>query len=223
MSLKKFHNLAKNKLFTICRSITGNGVRETLKEIKKKFPKLKVLEIPSGSKAFDWTVPPEWNIAKAFVVDKNGKKIIDFKKNNLHLIGYSKPINQYISKKTLLNHIYSLPKQPLAIPYITSYYKRFWGFCISHKEKILIEKKYKESDKFKVLIDSSFNNKGSLTYGEFIIKGNLDLDTSKSYNIEIIGATMLEEYGYYSGEGLFGYDDSKNRNENIKVTLKPIN
>lgn len=171
MSLKKFHNLAKNKLFTICRSITGNGVRETLKEIKKKFPKLKVLEIPSGSKAFDWTVPPEWNIAKAFVVDKNGKKIIDFKKNNLHLIGYSKPINQYISKKTLLNHIYSLPKQPLAIPYITSYYKRFWGFCISHKEKILIEKKYKESDKFKVLIDSSFNNKGSLTYGEFIIKG----------------------------------------------------
>ena len=70
-----------------------------------------------------------------------------------------------------MNHIYSLPKQPLAIPYITSYYKRFWGFCISHKEKILIEKKYKESDKFKVLIDSSFNNKGILTYGEFIIKG----------------------------------------------------
>ena len=171
MSLKKFHNLAKNKLFTICRSITGNGVRETLKEIKKNFPKLKVLEIPSGSKAFDWTVPPEWNITKAFVVDKNGKKIIDFKKNNLHLIGYSKPIDQYVSKKTLLSHIYSLPKQPLAIPYITSYYKRFWGFCINHKEKILIEKKYKESDKFKVLIDSSLNNKGNLTYGEFIIKG----------------------------------------------------
>ncbi len=171
MSLKKFHNLAKNKLFTICRSITGNGVRETLKEIKKNFPKLKILEIPSGSKAFDWTVPPEWNITNAFVLDKNGKKIIDFKKNNLHLIGYSKPINQYVSKKTLLSHIYSLPKQPLAIPYMTSYYKRFWGFCINHKEKILIEKKYKESDKFKVFIDSSLNNKGNLTYGEFIIKG----------------------------------------------------
>ena len=102
MSIKKFYNLGKNELFPICRSITGNGVRKTLKIIKKYFPKLKVYEVPSGTKVFDWNVPPEWNINDAYVIDKNNKKIIDFKKNNLHLVGYSMPINKILTKKNYL-------------------------------------------------------------------------------------------------------------------------
>jgi aminopeptidase-like protein len=171
MSVKKFYKLAKNELFPICRSITGNGVRKTLKIIKKNFPKLKIHEIPSGTKVFDWNVPPEWNIDDAYVIDKNNKKIIDFKKNNLHLIGYSTPINKILSKKKLFKNIHSLPKQPKAIPYITSYYKKYWGFCINHKQKLFFEKQYKNNDKFKVVIKSNFKKNGSLTYGELIIPG----------------------------------------------------
>ena len=171
MFVKKFYNLGKKKLFPICRSITGNGVRKTLKIIKKNFPKLKIYEVPSGTKIFDWKVPSEWNISDAYVIDKNNVKIIDFKKNNLHIISYSKPINKILTKKTLFKNIYSLPKQKSAIPYITSYYKRYWGFCISHKQKIFFEKKYKKKDKFKVVIKSNFKTKGSLTYGELVIPG----------------------------------------------------
>ena len=90
------------------------------------------------------------------------------KKINLHIISYSKPINKILTKKTLIKNIYSLPKQKSAIPYITSYYKRYWGFCISHKQKIFFEKKYKKKDKFKVVIKSNFKTKGSLTYGELV-------------------------------------------------------
>lgn len=171
MSIKKFYNLGKNELFPICRSITGNGVRKTLKIIKKYFPKLKVYEVPSGTKVFDWNVPPEWNINDAYVIDKNNKKIIDFKKNNLHLVGYSMPINKILTKKKLFKNIHSLPKQPTAIPYITSYYKKYWGFCINHAQKVFFEKQYNDDDKFKVVIKSNFKTKGSLTYGELVISG----------------------------------------------------
>ena len=99
MSVSKFYNLGKNKLYPICRSITGNGVRKTLKIIKKNFPKLKIYNVPSGIKVFDWRIPEEWNVSDAYVIDKNNKKIIDFKKNNLHLIGYSTPINKVLTKK----------------------------------------------------------------------------------------------------------------------------
>ena len=171
MSIKKFYKLGKNELFPICRSITGNGVRKTLKIIKKKFPRLKLHEVPSGTKVFDWNVPKEWNIDDAYVIDKNKKKIIDFKKNNLHLISYSTPINKILTKKKLFKNIHSLPKQPDAIPYITSYYKKYWGFCINHKQKLFFEKQYKDNDKFKVVIKSNFKKNGSLTYGELIIPG----------------------------------------------------
>ena len=171
MSVKKFYKLAKNELFPICRSITGNGVRKTLKIIKKQFPRLKLHEVPSGTKVFDWNVPKEWNIDDAYVIDKNKKKIIDFKKNNLHLISYSIPINKILTKKKLFKNIHSLPKQPKAIPYITSYYKKYWGFCINHKQKLFFEKQYKDNDKFKVVIKSNFKKNGSLTYGELIIHG----------------------------------------------------
>ena len=171
MSAKKYYSLAKHKLFPICRSITGNGVRKTLKIIKKEFPKLKVHSVASGTKVFDWNIPPEWNIRDAYILDKDNKKIVDFKNNNLHLVGYSIPTNKYFSKRELFDHIHTLPKQPKAIPYITSYYKKYWGFCVSHSEKLKFEKKYKNSDKFKVVINSNLNAKGKLNYGELILKG----------------------------------------------------
>ena len=171
MSVNKFYYLAKNKLFPICRSITGDGVRKTLREIKKKIPELKIFEVASGTKVFDWKIPPEWNVKDAYVKDYSGKKIINFKLNNLHLVGYSIPINQIISKGQLMDHLHSLPDQPNAIPYITSYYKRYWGFCVSHKEKQFIKNHYKKNDNFKVVINSNFKKKGKLTYGEVILPG----------------------------------------------------
>ena len=101
MSFQKFYNLAKNRLFTINRSITGKGIRKTLYLIKKEFPDLKIYKVPSKTRAFDWEVPSEWNVSDAYVLDKNNKKIIDFKKNNLHLVGYSTKINSTINKRKL--------------------------------------------------------------------------------------------------------------------------
>ncbi|MFA5387085.1 MAG: DUF4910 domain-containing protein [Candidatus Paceibacterota bacterium] len=160
---KKAYLLA-SELFPICRSITGSGLRQTLNIIKKEIP-INVLEVPSGTKAFDWTVPEEWNIRDAFIADEAGKKIIDFQKNNLHVVGYSTPIDKKVSFNELQKHLYSLEDQPKAIPYITSYYKRWWGFCLSHEQRMKLKK-----GKYRVRIDSDFK-KGSLTYGEIIIPG----------------------------------------------------
>ena len=170
--IKKFYNIGKQQLYPICRSLTGNGVRKTLKIIKYNFPKLKILKEKSRKKVFDWNIPPEWNLYDAYVLDKFGTKIINFKKNNLHIVGYSIPINKTIKKKELFKRLHSLPEQQNAIPYITSYYKRYWGFCISEKEKKLFNKKYSKNDKFKVVIKSSLNKSGHLNYGELLIKGN---------------------------------------------------
>ena len=172
--MHKIFNLGK-KLFPICRSLTGKGVRQTLNMIKEFEPSLKVKSIKSGKKVYDWKIPEEWNISDAYVLDHNNKKIIDFKKNNLHLIGYSVPINKNISKKELFSRLYSLPSQPEAIPYITSYYKKYWGFCISNNDKKKIVNKLKKiSNNKKVLfakIDSSFKKNGKLNYGEIFIPG----------------------------------------------------
>ena len=167
----KYYNFAKYDLFKICRSITGKGTEKTLRKIKDHFPKLKIRKVKSGTKIYDWKIPDEWNIKDAYVLDKNKVKIIDFKKNNLHIVGYSKPINKNLKKDDLLKKIYSLPSQPDAIPYITSYYKKDWGFCSSEYLKKRIFKNYHKRDKFKVVINSSFNNNGNLHYGEYLIKG----------------------------------------------------
>ena len=127
--------------------------------------------MPSKTKVFDWKVPLEWNVKDAYILDKNNKKIVDFKNNNLHLVGYSIPVNKFFSKKELFNRIHSKPRQPKAIPYITSYYKKYWGFCITHNEKLKFIKNYKNSDKFKVVIKSNLNSNGHLNYGELILKG----------------------------------------------------
>ena len=160
---KEMYKLA-GRLFPICRSITGNGVRETLGIIKESIP-LKIHEVSSGTKVFDWTVPKEWNIKDAYVADEKGHKLINFKKNNLHVVGYSVPVNKTMALSELQEHLYSLPKQPEAIPHVTSYYKERWGFCIAHKDR----KKLKNG-KYKVSINSELKS-GSLTYGELIIRG----------------------------------------------------
>ncbi len=171
MSVNKYFNLGKNILFPINRSITGKGVRDTLKIIKSEFPILNIKKIKSGSKVYDWVIPPEWNVNTAYIKDKSKKKIIDFKNNNLHLMGYSRPINKILNKDQLLKRIYTLKKQPNAIPYVTSYYKKNWAFCTTHKNKNFIKKNYKKNDSFHVLIKSKFKNDGYLNYGELVIPG----------------------------------------------------
>jgi aminopeptidase-like protein len=174
INVNKYYKLAKNILFPICRSITGQGIKKTLSIIKRQFPKLKIVKIKSGTKVFDWKVPPEWNIFDAYIVDENNKKIIDFKKNNLHLVGYSIPVHKTVTQIELLRHLYTLPKNPEAIPYVTSYYKKYWGFCVNYNDYNFIKKNYTKASKFRVLINSRFKNNGSLTYGELILKGKSD-------------------------------------------------
>src|SRR6056300_1181362 len=171
MSIKNYYNIAKTKLFPITRSLTGNGLKKTLNIIQNEFPKLKIKKFRSGTKVFDWKIPEEWNVTDAYVIDKYNNRIIDFKKNNLHLIGYSIPIKKNITKKELFKNLYFLKNQPKAIPYITSYYKRRWGFCISYNEYKILDKRYSLNDKFKVVINSNLNKKGNLNYGELILKG----------------------------------------------------
>jgi aminopeptidase-like protein len=160
---KEMYRLIEH-LFPICRSISGNGVRETLQIIQNHIP-ITIHEISTGTKVFDWVVPKEWNVVDAYIMDETGNKIIDFKENNLHLIGYSTPINRTLTLSQLQEHLYSLPEQPEAIPYVTSYYKERWGFCISQKQRDNL----KEGN-YKVFIDSELKD-GSLTYGELIIPG----------------------------------------------------
>lgn len=163
MPKNELHNLIK-LLYPICRSITGDGVRKTLSIIKKEIP-IKIYNVPSGTKVFDWTVPKEWNIKDAYIKDPNGKKIVDFKKSNLHVVNYSTPIHKKMGLSELKKHLHTLPDKPNWIPYITSYYKRNWGFALSHNQY----KKLKNGT-YEVFIDSNLKN-GDLTFGELYIKG----------------------------------------------------
>ena len=151
-------------LFPICRSITGTGIRKTLSYFEKLNPEFRRLKFKTGQKVFDWTIPKEWNINNSYLEHESGKKFAEFKKCNLHIVGYSKPINIKISKKKLLNHIYTQKNQPNSIPYVTSYYKESWGFCMSEKQK-----KNLPNGRYKVIIDSTLK-KGSLERYEQIIK-----------------------------------------------------
>ena len=169
--IQKYYKIAKNTLFPINRSLTGAGVKKTLEIIQGEFPKFKIKKVKSGTKVFDWNIPSEWNVLEAYVVDEKNNKIIDFKKNNLHLIGYSIPVNKFLSKKELFKNLYFLKKQPNAIPYITSYYKKRWGFCVSYNQYKDFDKRYLSKDKFKVIINSNFKKNGNLNYGELILKG----------------------------------------------------
>ncbi len=160
---EEMHALA-SRLFPICRSLTGDGFRETLRILQEHIP-ITIHEVPSGTQAFDWTVPKEWNIKDAWVADEKGNKIIEFKKNNLHVVGYSVPVDKKVTLKELEEHLYSLPELPNAIPYTTSYYQERWGFCMTHEERMKLT-----DQTYHVFIDSELKE-GSLTYGELIIEG----------------------------------------------------
>lgn len=160
----EMYSLAK-RLERIPRSITGDGVRKTLSILKDLNSKLSVNEVSSGTNVFDWVVPKEWHVNDAYIITPKGKKICSFKENNLSLVGYSVPVNKKLNLKELQKHLYSLPDYPSAIPYVTSYYEKRWGFCLSQVERDLLE-----DGEYKVFIDSKLFN-GSLTYGEIFFKG----------------------------------------------------
>ncbi len=154
------------RLFPINRSLTGEGVRETLRCIKEHLPGLAIHEIPTGTQVYDWVVPKEWSIREAYIAHDDGTRIVDFRSNNLHVVGYSSPIDRMVSFDELDAHLHSLPEQPDAIPYVTSYYKENWGFCLSENQRRSLEKK-----NYRVRIDSELRH-GSLTYADIVIPGS---------------------------------------------------
>ena len=155
-----------NDLFPICRSLTGEGNRKTLRYIKKINRNFKIKNFKSGEKFYDWKIPLEWKIKNAYIKDKLGLKIIDFKKNNLYVLNYSTPIKKRLNFSRLKKNIFTLKKSPSLIPYATSYYKRRWGFCMEYKKF----KNFRNNQKFDVLIDSK-HFKGKMDYAELVIKG----------------------------------------------------
>jgi len=166
------------KLYPINRSLTGNGNRLSLKILNQICKNLKILEFKSGNKVYDWTIPPEWNVNSANIKCEN-KTIIDFKENNLHLVSYSTPQNRVVDFDELNENLYSIKKEPNAIPYVTSYYKKRWGFCIQHNKRKKLDKK----KKYKIFIDSYFKKNGSMSIGEIYIKGKIKKEIILSTNI----------------------------------------
>ena len=167
MAGKEMYDLAV-RLFPICRSITGDGFRQSLGIIREQVPEMQVFEVPSGTEVFDWTVPKEWNIRGGWIRRKDGETVIDFRDSNLHVLGYSVPIHQMVSREELLEHVYTQSEQPDWIPYVTSYYKERWGFCMSERQKQQLR-----DPEYEVCIDSTLAD-GSLTYGELIVPGETD-------------------------------------------------
>lgn len=152
------------QLYPICRSITGNGIRQTLALIGKRIP-LQIFNVPTGTRVFDWTVPREWNIRDAYIKGPGGKRVVDFQKSNLHVLNYSTPVHSTMPLSELRPHLFTIPEHPGWIPYRTSYYKDAWGFCLSHEQMLAME-----DGEYEVCIDSSLED-GNLTYGECYLPG----------------------------------------------------
>lgn len=165
MTLSSELEIYFDRLWPICRSITGNGLRESFKILQEIIP-LELHEVPTGTPCFDWEIPKEWNINDAFIIAPDGRKIADFKVNNLHIVNYSVPINMELEYDALVDHLHYKEELPNAIPYYTSYYKNNWGFCLSYNDFLTLPK----SGKYRVLIDSELKD-GSLTYGQLLLPG----------------------------------------------------
>jgi aminopeptidase-like protein len=157
------------ELFPICRSITGDGIRETLRRIGERIP-LELREVPTGTLVLDWTVPKEWNIRDAYVEDPDGRRVVDFRDHNLHVVGYSVPVDARMPLSELREHIHTLPDRPGLIPYRTSYYNESWGFCMAHEQF-----EHLADGEYVVRIDSSLET-GSLTYGELVLAGDSEAE-----------------------------------------------
>jgi len=175
-SSKDMYALA-SALFPINRSITGAGLRATLKIISEVLPELAIHEVPTGTKAFDWTVPDEWNIRDGYVENEAGVRLIDFRQSNLHVVGYSEPVDAWLDRDELDKHLHSLPNQPDAIPYITSYYSRRWGFCLTENQRRALP-----PGRYHAVIDSSLKP-GVLNYGELILPGRENREILLSTNV----------------------------------------
>jgi len=160
---QELHRFAAD-LYPICRSITGDGIRETLSRIKGRIP-LQTFEVPTGTQVFDWNVPKEWNIQDAYIAAPDGKRVVDFRKCNLHVMNYSIPVHEKMPLSELKPHLFTIPERPDWIPYRTSYYKEDWGFCLSHHQMMGLN-----DGEYEVCIDSTLQN-GHLTYGECYLKG----------------------------------------------------
>ena len=154
-----------SELYPICRSITGDGVRETLTILGRSLP-VSVTEVPSGTAVLDWVVPNEWNIRDAYIADSSGDRVIDFRKSNLHVVGYSAPVRARMSLAELRAHLHTIPERPNTIPYRTSYYDDTWGFCMTHRQLETME-----NTEYEVVIDATLEP-GSLTFGEVIVPGS---------------------------------------------------
>lgn len=152
------------ELYPICRSITGDGLRTTLRKLRSRIP-LELHEVPSGTQVFDWTVPKEWNIRDAYVKNAKGERVIDFQRSNLHVVNYSVPVHQRMRLSELKEHLFTLPAHPDWIPYRTSYYKESWGFCLAQTQLDALK-----DEEYEVFIDASLEN-GHLTYGELLLRG----------------------------------------------------
>ncbi len=163
-------------LYPICRSITGNGVRQTLAKVGERI-RLQVHEVPTGTQAFDWTVPREWNIRDAWIKDPHGRKIVDFQHLNLHVLNYSVPVHKKVSLAELKEHLFTLPDQPGLVPYRTSYYREAWGFCMAHHQWLGLEE-----GEYEICIDSTLED-GSLTYGECFLKGKTEREVLISCHV----------------------------------------
>ncbi len=155
------------ELYPICRSITGDGFRETLRRIGQ-IVALKMHEVPTGTKVFDWVVPKEWNIRDAYVKDSEGRRVVDFAASNLHVVSYSVPVRARLTRAELEEHLFSIPEHPDWIPYRTTYYRESWGFCLSYNQLLRLK-----DETYEVLIDSSLED-GHLTYGEAFLEGTTD-------------------------------------------------
>lgn len=153
-------------LFPLNRSLTGEGVRETLRYLQQLVPELEIKSVASGYRAFDWEVPDEWEITEGYIENERGERIVDFSKNNLHVVGYSTAVDEWMDLDALNQHLYSLEEQPDAIPYITSYYKRRWGFCMTHEQRESLE-----PGKYRAVIRSR-HFAGVLNYGEVVLPGD---------------------------------------------------
>jgi len=152
------------RLYPICRSITGEGVRETLRLIRARIPLL-IREVPTGTRLFDWEVPEEWNVEDAFVADGHGQRVVDFRQHNLHLVSYSEPVRTTLTRAELLPRVHVLPERPDWIPYRTSYYQRSWGFCMAARARAALPR-----GRYRIEVHSRLA-RGSLTYGELAVRG----------------------------------------------------